>query len=57
MQDRVDELSLMHVCMVDHAYKKVSGGGMNPIGGSPVCGSVPMGLLNKRICGYGLWSS
>ena len=57
MQDRVYELSLMHVCMVDHAYKKVSGGGMNPIGGSPVCGSVPMGLLNKRICGSGLWSS
>ena len=31
------------------AYKKTSGGGTNPIGGSPVCGSVPMGLLNKRI--------
>lgn len=39
------------------AYKKVSGGGRNPTGGNPVCGSVPLALLNNRIWGYGLCSS
>ncbi len=49
----VANFSKMHLRNHD-AYKKTSGGGTNPIGGSPVCGSVPMGLLNKRIWGYGL---
>ncbi len=40
----------------DQAYKKVSAGAINPTGGSPVCGSVPLGLLNKRMWGSGLWS-
>ncbi len=39
------------------AYKKVSGGGRNPTGGNPVCGSVPLALLNNKIWGSGLWSS
>ncbi len=41
---------------LNQAYKKVSDGAMNPTGGSPVCGSVPLGLLNNRIWGSGLWS-
>jgi|688.fasta_scaffold1267520_1 hypothetical protein len=36
------------------AYKKVSVGGMNPAGGNPVCGSVPLALLNNKMCGSGL---
>ncbi len=36
---------------------KVSGGGMNPFGGSPVNGSVPIGLLKSKIWGYGLCNS
>jgi len=35
-------------------YKKVSGGGTKLVGGRPVCGSVPMGLLKRRMCGSGL---
>jgi hypothetical protein len=34
---------------LDQAYKKVSAGAINPTGGSPVCGSVPLALLNKRM--------
>lgn len=33
---------------------KVSDGAMNPAGGNPVCGSVPLARLNNKICGYGL---
>lgn len=40
-----------------HTYKNVSGGGTNPVGGNPDCGSVPIGLLNNKMCGSGLWSS
>ena len=35
----------------------VSGGEMNPFGGSPVKGSVPIGLLKSKICGSGLCNS
>jgi len=30
---------------------KTSDGAMNPTGGSPVCGSVPLALLNNKIWG------
>jgi len=36
------------------AYKKVSEGAINPAGGNPVWGSVPLALLNNKMCGSGL---
>ncbi len=30
-------------------YKNVSGGGTNPTGGNPVCGSVPSALLKSKM--------
>jgi len=38
-------------------HQKSSGGAINPTGGRPVFGSVPLGLLKSRICGSGLWIS
>lgn len=44
----------MNQKVVVQTYKNVSGGGTNPWGGKPVCGSVPRALLNRSICGSGL---
>jgi len=43
-----------HLGYFVQAYKKVSAGGRNPVGGNPVCGSVPLALLKSKICGSGL---
>ena len=40
---------------IDHQY--LSGGGTKLGGGSPVWGSVPIGLLNRSMWGSGLWIS
>jgi hypothetical protein len=57
-------VSIHHHCFFFNAYFKinaiyyqltnVSDGAINPVGGNPVCGSVPLGLLKRRICGSGL---
>ena len=46
------DLSINH-----QQFMKTSDGAINPTGGRPVCGSVPFGLLNNKICGYGLCNS
>jgi hypothetical protein len=38
-------------------YANVSAGGINPGGGSPVCGSVFLALRKRSMCGSGLCNS
>ena len=40
---------IIYFLISNYQTMKVSGGAMNPAGGNPVCGSVPLALLNRSM--------